>query len=92
MTSSLFSARKSRLFACTFGALAISTILTAAMPAYLPFDQGDSIAGPILLFPFTWLALFLFSLITSNIWHVWSGLAVLGSSHALIIYLAINPS
>lgn len=92
MDSNLFTSRASRIFAAIIGVLVTSTILTAAMPAYLPFAQGDTIAGPILLFPLTWVALFLFSLITTNIWRVWGMLGLLSLSHALIIYFALTAS
>jgi len=90
MDTPLFSAKKSRLLAATLGVLLTSTLVTAALPAYLPFSQGDTIAGPILLFPFTWVALFLFSLITTSIQRVWGGLSLLSLSHGLIIFLALS--
>jgi hypothetical protein len=90
MTTELFSAKKSRLLASLVGVMIASTVLTAAMPAYLPFSQGDTIAGPILLFPITWVVLFLFSLITTSIARVWTVLGVITLSHAAIIYFALN--
>jgi len=90
MYTPLFSAKKSRLLAAIFGVLVTSTLITAALPAYLPLSQGDTIAGPILLFPFTWVALFLFSLITTSIWRVWGGLGLLSLSHGLVIYFALS--
>ncbi len=92
MEATLFSAKGSRLFAATIGVLIASTVLTAAMPAYLPFSLGDTIAGPILLFPFTWVTLFFFTMISSSIWRVWLGLGLLTGSHALIIYFALNAA
>jgi len=90
MYTPLFSAKKSRLLAAIFGVLVTSTLITAALPAYLPLSQGDTIAGPILLFPFTWVALFLFSLINTSIWRVWGGLGLLSLSHGLVIYFALS--
>lgn len=91
MKQPLFQPLVSRLLAATLGTVVASTVFTAALPAYLPFSQGDSIAGPILLFPFIWVALFLFTLVTNNIGKVWGGLGALTASHLLIIYLVLQP-
>jgi len=89
-TKTLFSAPKARLLAATLGVFITSTIVTAALPAYLPFEQGDRIAGPILMFPFTWAALLFYSLISPSIRRVWTVLTGIALSHALIIYFALQ--
>ena len=55
----IFSSPFIRTLTSVVACLLVSIVITAAMPAYLPFNQGDRIAGPTLMFPFIWLALFL---------------------------------
>lgn len=82
----LFSAPKSRLLACTLGVLIASTLVTAGSATYLPFNEIDRIGVPILLFPITWIILFLLATMTRSIWRVWGVLLVLTLIHAGLIY------
>ena len=58
-TERLFPSPKSRVLAATIGVLLAAVIITAAMPVYLPLPQASRVAMPIVLFPITWLLLFL---------------------------------
>lgn len=91
MARPLFTHPRSRAWASALGSLVTSVLVTAAAPLYLPFSQTDSIGIPILLFPVTWLALFLYSALAARVDVVWLVLAGLGLSHAALIYLAIAP-
>lgn len=88
----LFSSPFVRTLTSVVACLLVSIVITAAMPAYLPFNQGDRIAGPTLMFPFIWLALFLYSVMTASILKVWSLLGILLISHAALIAWALSGS
>ncbi len=93
MTKSLlFSSPLVRTFTVVVACLLVSVVMTAAMPVYLPFSQGDRIAGPTLLFPFVWLSLFLYSAMCESIKRVWGVLVLLLISHGLLIVWALKGS
>lgn len=86
----LFSAPRSRSLAVILGALVAAVVTTAGMPTYLPLVQTDSIGIPIVLFPLTWLLLFLFCAMSKSVTRVWLLLAVLTFVHAFLIYRALS--
>jgi len=88
----LFSHSFLRVLTAVLGCLLVSVVIVAAMPTYLPFELGNRIAGPSLLFPFLWLALFLYSVIASSLLRVWSLLGVLLVSHIGLIVWALYGS
>jgi len=88
----LFSSPFVRTLTVVVACLFVSVVMTAAMPVYLPFNQGDRIAGPTLLFPFVWLSLFLYSAMCRSIKRVWGVLALLLVSHSLLIIWALKGS
>ncbi|MEL7536474.1 MAG: hypothetical protein AAFZ58_11200 [Pseudomonadota bacterium] len=81
----LFPAPRSRVAGATLGVLVAAVVMTAAMPAYLPFGQANSIVLPIIFFPVTWLLLFLWTLFAKRMLLVWASLVVLTVVNALII-------
>ncbi len=86
----LFSSPITRTLTAIFASLVISVVITAAMPTYLPFNQGDRIAGPTLLFPFLWLGLFVYSATAVSMRKVWGILGVLLLSHLGLIAWALK--
>ncbi|MAZ87286.1 MAG: hypothetical protein CL693_06545 [Cellvibrionaceae bacterium] len=88
----LFSSPLVRTLTAVVGCLLVSVVMTAAMPAYLPFNQGDRIAGPTLLFPFVWLAQFFYTAMSRSIKRVWGVLVLLLISHGLLIVWALRGS
>ena len=60
------------------------------MPAYLPASEANSVVLPIVLFPVTWLLLFLWVLFESRMWRAWSVLAVLTIAHAAMIAVGLG--
>ena len=86
----LFSSPKSRTFACVLGSLVAALVVTAGMPVYLPFSQTDNIGLPILLFPVTWLLLFLYGAMCQRVWRAWFLFAVLAVGHATLIFLNLG--
>lgn len=88
----LFSSPITRTLTAVLASLLISVVITAAMPSYLPFNQGDRIAGPTLLFPFIWLLLFLYSVMANSLLRVWSVFALLLISHLGLIAYALMGS
>ncbi|HSX49626.1 MAG TPA: hypothetical protein VLF09_01630 [Cellvibrio sp.] len=85
-TAVLFSAPKTRLFACLLGALVAATLITAGAATYLPFNEIDRIGVPILLFPITWTLLFLYAAMSRSMIRVWAVLITLTLVHAGLIY------
>lgn len=85
----IFSSPITRTLTVIFAGLLISVVITAAMPSYLPLNQGDRIAGPTLLFPFIWLALFLYGAMAKSLLRVWSIFASLLISHLGLIAYAL---
>jgi len=88
--SPLFSSPISRCLAATLGALLASVLTTAGMPVYLPFAQLENIGIPIVLFPVTWLVLFLYSVMSESMWRVWLLLAILTLGHAALIFHTLS--
>lgn len=88
--TSVFSALKSRNFAGILMAFITSVIIIPGMTTYLPLSQGDTIAIPILLFPFIWSGLFLYSYLAKNAWHPWLFMLLLTISHAALSVLALQ--
>lgn len=82
----LFTAPVSRTLAAIGGTLVASVAVTAGMPLYLPFSQTDNIGLPIVIFPVTWLVLFLYSCLCRRAWRAWALLAGLTVVHAALIY------
>ena len=81
----LFSSPKNRVFAATVGVLLAAVIVTAAMPVYLPLPQASRVAMPIVLFPVTWLLLFLWVLFARSMWRAWLVLTGITIVHAGLI-------
>jgi len=88
----LFSSPVYRTLTAVAACLLLSVVITAAMPAYLPLNQGDRIAGPTLLFPFIWLTLFIYSAMAKSLLRVWSVFAVLLISHLGLIAWVLKGS
>ena len=86
----LFPRPVSRVTAATLGVLVTAVMVTTAMPSYLPLDQASSVVLPIVLFPATWLALFLWVLFESKMWRAWVGLVVLSVSHLALILTGVG--
>ncbi|MGH1370818.1 MAG: hypothetical protein ACRBBW_02200 [Cellvibrionaceae bacterium] len=86
----LFSSPITRTLTTVLASLLISVVITAAMPVYLPFNQGDRIAGPTLLFPFLWLGLFVYSATAVSMTRVWTVLGCLLVSHLGLIAWALT--
>lgn len=87
---SVFNNAKSRNFAGILMALITSVIVIPGMTTYLPFSIGDQIAVPILIFPFIWLGLFLYSYLAEKSWHAWALMSFLAISHAGLSFLALT--
>ncbi|NTS75787.1 hypothetical protein HR060_02815 [Catenovulum sp. SM1970] len=66
-----------------------TTVLIPGMTTYLPFDLTDQIAVPILLFPFIWLGLCLYSYLAEKAWQPWALMGALILIHAGLSYLAL---
>ena len=86
----LFPAPKSRTLAATLGVLVTAVLMTAAMPAYLPIGLANSIVLPIVLFPVTWLLLFLWVLFDRSMIRAWLVLVGLALGHAALIALGLG--
>lgn len=86
----LFTRPVSRTFAATLGALVAAVVVTTGMAAYLPFGQANSVVLPIILFPVTWLCLFLWALFDGNLWRVWGGFFILAVAHIGVIVRSVG--
>lgn len=86
----IFTAVKQRILAATLGVLLVSTLLVAAMPAYLPLGTTDSIGLPIMLFPFFWVGLFFYCFLAKSVWRVWGVLALTSLVHVYVIYSQLS--
>ena len=86
----LFGAPKSRVVAATIGVLLAATLITAAMPAWLPFDQANNIVMPIVFFPVTWLMLFFWVLFARNMLRMWAILVVLMIGNAALVAATVG--
>ncbi|WP_246029058.1 hypothetical protein [Parashewanella tropica] len=80
----------SRNLASCLMAFITSVVMIPGMTTYLPFKLADQIALPILLFPFIWIGLFIYSYLSKKSWHAWAVMLVITISHALLSYLALS--
>ena len=88
--TSVFTSIKSRNFAGCLMAFVTCIVLIPGMTTYLPFSAADQIAEPILLFPFIWTALCLYSYMAEKAWHPWGVMLFLTLSHAGLSYIALT--
>lgn len=86
---SVFTSIKSRNVAGVLMAFITCVILIPGMTTYLPFSAADQIAVPILLFPFIWTGLCVYSYLAEKAWHAWALMLVLSLSHAGLCYVAL---
>lgn len=86
----LFTRPISRTLAASLGVLVTAVVMTAGMASYLPLSQANQVVLPIILFPITWLCLFLWALLDQKMWRTWVGLAVLSTGHLLLILMSIG--
>lgn len=86
MESPLFSRPVNRSVAAILGAFVVSLLVTVSMPVYLPIGLANGIAVPIILFPATWLLLFLWAIFQPNLWKVWGGYLLVSLIHLLIVF------
>ncbi|MFD2166128.1 hypothetical protein ACFSJY_07585 [Thalassotalea euphylliae] len=87
---SVFTSLKTRNFAGVLMAFLTCVVLIPGMTTYLPFSLADQIAVPILLFPFIWTGLCLYSYLAEKAWQPWALMVVLVLSHAALSYLALT--
>lgn len=87
--TSVFTAIKSRNFAGVLMAFLTCVVLVPGMTTYLPFSAADQIGVPILLFPFIWTGLCLYSYMAEKAWHPWTLMITLSLSHGVLSYLAL---
>lgn len=80
---------KRHFVACVF-ALVTSTAVIPGMTVYLPLTTPDKIGLPILLFPFLWAALFIYSYLAKRFWHPMLVMAVLLISHIALSVSALK--
>ena len=80
----LFTRPVARALACTLGVLLTAVLVTTAMPSYLPVERANSVVMPIVLFPVTWLALFLWVLFERRVWLAWLVLLLVSGASAAI--------
>ncbi len=90
--ASVFTALKSRNVAGVLMAFVTCVILIPGMTTYLPLNMADQIAVPILLFPFIWTALCLYSYMAEKAWHPWGVMLALSISHGVLSFLALTGS
>ena len=86
----LFPNPVSRTIATTVGILVVAVVMTAAIPVYLPINEASAIALPIILFPATWLLLFLWAAFQPSMLKVWGGLGALFTAHLAIILTSLS--
>ena len=86
----LFANPVSRVVAATAGVLVVATLVTAGAAAYLPLSASDRIAVPVIVFPITWVVLFLYALMADSVRSVWLLLGALFTVHvAFVAYLLL---
>lgn len=86
---STFNAFKSRTFLALILTLITSVIMIPGMSTYLPLIQNDAIAIPVLMFPFIWTALFIYSYMATSVRNVWFLMIGLNVIHITCIYFAL---
>mgnify|MGYP000237588213 CR=1 FL=1 len=87
---SVFTAIKSRNVAGVLMAFITCVMLIPGMTTYLPFSAADQIAVPILLFPFIWTALCVYSYLAEKAWQPWALMITLSLSHGILSYIALT--
>lgn len=85
-----FDAFKNRTFLAIVLTLITSVVMIPGMATYLPFHQNDAVGLPILLFPFIWTALFVYSYMAKSVKQVWLVMTALTLVHAVCIYFALT--
>ncbi|WP_245961427.1 hypothetical protein [Thalassotalea euphylliae] len=85
----VFTSIKSRNFAGVLMAFLTCVMLVPGMTTYLPFSAADQIGVPILLFPFIWTGLCLYSYMAEKAWQPWALMITLSVSHGVLSYLAL---
>lgn len=88
--TSVFTSLKSRNLAGVLMAFVTCVLLIPGMTTYLPFEMADKIAVPILLFPFIWTGLCVYSYMAEKAWHPWALMLLLSISHAGLSYIALS--
>ena len=86
----VFTALKSRLFASIVLVLITALTMIPGMTTYLPFGEIDTIAIPILLFPFIWVGLFIYCYLADKAWHIWVVLLCIAAVHVALSVLALR--
>jgi len=86
---STFTAFKNRTFLAVVLTLITSVLMIPAMPTYLPVVQNDAIGIPVLLFPFIWTGLFIYSYMAESVKQVWLVMISLNVIHISCIYFAL---
>lgn len=79
------------LLAC-FLALVTAIVMIPGMTTYIPFAISEKIILPLMLFPFIWVALFIYAYMAKNIWHPFLLMLFLIIVHVLLSYLALTGS
>ena len=85
-----FSALKRRNLMALFLALVTATVMIPGMTTYLPFEMEQQILVPILLFPFLWGGLFIYSYMAEKAWQPFTVMVALCVSHILLSYFALS--
>jgi len=86
----LFSYPIVRSLVATIATLIVAIVITVGSPSYIPLGGADNLAVPVILFPFIWTALFLFTLMTKKFWKANVVLLALFVFHAVLIYLKLS--
>ncbi|MEM7501586.1 MAG: hypothetical protein AAF417_06060 [Pseudomonadota bacterium] len=86
----VFSAPKSRAAAATLGVLLGAILVTAGMPAWLPFSDANRIVMPIVLFPVTWLLLLFWVSFAKSMLRTWIGLAIIMAGNVVLIATTVG--
>ena len=84
-----FNKFKHRTVSAIILTLVTSVTMIPGMATYLPIHQNDAIGIPILLFPFIWTALFLYSYLAKSIRRVWFIMISLTTIHVACVYIAL---
>ncbi|NKF52294.1 hypothetical protein G3R49_17175 [Shewanella sp. WXL01] len=87
---STFSAVKRRNLMAIILALITATVMIPGMTVYLPFSFEEQILIPILLFPFIWSGLFIYTYMAEKAWHPLVVMLALTFSHAGLSYYALT--
>lgn len=84
-----FSYFKTRMFCAIVLTLITSVVMIPGMSTYLPLHQNDAIGIPILLFPFIWTALFIYSYMAKSLKQVIAVMTTLTIIHVVCVYFAL---